>query len=575
MADADLLFKGAPLAGPLIELLFGSDSDSEVLLLFIAPPVTGSQVNLVFGGDQPTVEVPITDATVALRASLPALRALARITLGYTIAARAVLPALRALMPVVYATDTARPLVGKVAAQWHPGTSAQAGQTHTWQDAKKLDALTVPAWQNAAHASAPTTSLWSDADSTQRVATASTWQNVDRLRQSTEARFQEALRHVRVSTVSTWQDANRLRQSTESRFQEAIRDRRTSTTTHWQNAQARQKGIEDSAQRSVPMYSHWSAHWQDAMRPGPKPYVVLPPVVVERCYTTSGQLLFATAWPASAALLFYCDLHSPGTGPVLPGTTFYILPARFYMTTHNLSAQRMPDLAPVPLYSATIGADIGSFAWQFSATGPASIMSQLAPLASNDTAIPQQLQITLDGMTWVFVVESLKQTHAFGKRAVSISGRSATALIGSPFRRELAYSNTQDANAQQLAAMALDLTGVALDWGITDWLVPANAWSAIGTPLSVTQAIAQAAGGYLQSHRSSATLEVRHPYPPRPDGSTGGPWNWGTGSADIELAPDAIITDAIERRDGPDINAVYVSGTAPQATSWRLCKPTN
>lgn len=562
MANADLLFKGAPLTGQPVELLFGSDSDSEVLLLFSAPPITGSPVNLVFENVGATVEVPITNATIALRASLPALVTLARVALGYTIAARATLPILRALMPVVYATDTARPVVAKVAAQWQTSTPAQSGQTHTWQDAQKLDALTSPTWQNALSVSVPTTALWSDADSTQRVATASTWQNAERLRQSTEARFQEALRDVRASTATRWQDAQRLHLSTAVRFQEALRDVRRANNAHWQNAKALQKGIQDSAQRSVPIYNQWSAHWQDAMRPGVKIYVEPPTIVVDRCYTPSGQLLFSTDWPASAALLFYCDTGGPGTDPVLPGTTFFILPARFYMTTHNLTAQRVPDLAAVPLYSATIGADVGSFAWQFSATGPASLMSQLAPLASNNTAIPQQIKITLDGMDWVFVVESLKQTHAFGKRAVSISGRSATALIGAPFRRELAYSSAQAANAQQLAALALDLTGVALDWGITDWLVPANAWSAIGTPLSVTQAIAQAAGGYLQSHRSAATLQVRHPYPQRSNGSTGGPWNWVTGTADIELAPDAIITDAIERRDGPDINAVYTSGTA-------------
>ena len=253
--------------------------------------------------------------------------------------------------------------------------------------------------------------------------------------------------------------------------------------------------------------------------------------------------------------------------PVDSGT-FYILPARFYMTTHNLVAHRLPDMVPVPLYDATLSADVGSFAWQFSASGPDSLLDQLAPLSSGSTAIPQQLQITLNGSGWVFVVESLRRTHTFGKRTVSISGRSPTALVGSPFSRELAYTNSVATNAEQLAAQALDLTGVNLDWGITDWLVPANAWSTTGTPLAVVQAIAQAAGGYLQSHRSAATLQVRHPYPPRPDGSSGGPWNWATGNADVVLAPSAIITNAIDRRDGPDINAIYVSGTTQGVLAW-------
>lgn len=229
------------------------------------------------------------------------------------------------------------------------------------------------------------------------------------------------------------------------------------------------------------------------------------------------------------------------------------------MAIHSLIAHRLPDMAEITLYAGTtINADAGSFAWSFSASGPDSLFDSLAP----SSGLPQQLQITLDGMPFVFVVESLRRAVQFGKKVVSIAGRSATALVGAPWQRELAYNNSSAYNAQQLAAQALDLTGVGLDWGITDWLVPANAWSRTGTPLAAVQAIAEAAGGYLQSHRSEPTLQVRHPYPLMSDGSPGGPWNWGIGAADIELAPDAIITAGIERKDGPDINAVYASGTS-------------
>ncbi|MDD2883233.1 MAG: hypothetical protein PHQ58_22715 [Rhodoferax sp.] len=110
-----------------------------------------------------------------------------------------------------------------------------------------------------------------------------------------------------------------------------------------------------------------------------------------------------------------------------------------------------------------------------------------------------------------------------------------------------------------------------LDWGIgagalsngglVDWLVPAGAWSHQGSALDAVQAIVQAAGGYLQSHRSTATLLARHPYGQRLGDASGAPWAWGTGAADVELATDALITESVQRRDGPDINAVYTSGT--------------
>jgi len=236
-------------------------------------------------------------------------------------------------------------------------------------------------------------------------------------------------------------------------------------------------------------------------------------------------------------------------GPV-PDALFYILPARFYMTVHNLYAERLPDSADVPIYEATIGADAGSFAWSFTASGPPALFDLLAPV----DGLPAQIRIMVDGIAFVFAVESRRRTEKFGQRAVSIAGRSATALVGAPWQRETARSAADPYTAQQLAAAALDLSGVALDWGLTDWLVPAGAWSHQGTPLAAVMAIAQAAGGYVLSHRSAPTLLTRHPYPTAP-------WSWGAGAADVELAPDALITVAAEERGGNDINAVYASGT--------------
>ena len=228
------------------------------------------------------------------------------------------------------------------------------------------------------------------------------------------------------------------------------------------------------------------------------------------------------------------------------------------MSLHDVHAQRLPDLANVPIFDAMVSADAGSYCWTLSASGPASLFELLAPV----DGLPAQMRVYLDGLPWVFVIDGMSRTHAFGKTGVSISGRSVTALLSAPYSRELSRDNASATRlAQQLAMDALDLTGMDLDWGLTDWLVPAGAWSHTGTPLAAVQAIAQAAGGYLQSHRSAPTLLTRHPYSQREGDNPGVPWSWMTGPADVELATDAIITDGFERNEGPDINAIYVSGT--------------
>ncbi len=234
-----------------------------------------------------------------------------------------------------------------------------------------------------------------------------------------------------------------------------------------------------------------------------------------------------------------------------------ILPARVYMTVHNVYAQLLPSMVDVPIFDATLSADVGSFAWSFSANGPESLFTQLA----RTSALPVQLKLVIDGLTWVFLVETRRRTHSFGKHGVSITGRSVTALTGAPWARDSSYTNSTDMTAQQIAANALDLSGVALDWGITDWLVPTGAWGHTGSRLSAVQRVAEAAGGYLQSHRSLPTLQVRHPYPLLPGGVPGGPWNWDSVAVDIELAGDAVITGSKEDKDGPDVDAVYITGT--------------
>lgn len=136
-------------------------------------------------------------------------------------------------------------------------------------------------------------------------------------------------------------------------------------------------------------------------------------------------------------------------------------------------------------------------------------------------------------------------------------------MLAAPYAREATWYNSTAQTAQQLAENVLQYSGVTLDWGVTDWLVPAGAWSHQGTPLSAVQAIAQAIGGYVQSHRTDPVLQVRHPYPELAGGLPGGPWNWYAAGVtpDVTLAAEALMTIGTERKDEADVNGVYVSGT--------------
>ena len=331
----------------------------------------------------------------------------------------------------------------------------------------------------------------------------------------------------------------------------------------WEQGKAQQRATTSGHNRAArAMPAHTVAPWQTALlvqsTGGPR-YLPLPAPATPPRPDVLQDLRFCALYPSggNAAPLLIFGINP--CGGITPDAPLYTLPARFYMAVHSIEAHLLPSLTPVPIFDPILTADSGSFAWTLSASGPADLFDALAPTGG----LPPSIRITLDGIQWVFVVDSLQRQEQFGQRRTRLAGRSATALVGSPYQADTSRLSTTARNAQQLAADALNLTGVGLDWGITDWLVPAGAWSHTGTPLAAVQAAAEAAGGYVNSHRSAPTLLVRHPYPTLPGGIPGGPWNWGGSfAADVELAPDSIITSSIERRDGPDVNGIYISGTS-------------
>lgn len=520
-------------------------------LVFGSTPLTGQPLDLVFGAEESGTH---PDSTATLAVTLPSLQGTLAVALGVPATLAGVLPGLSGALAVTHDNQTQRPTVGQVQGLAQIAAPAESGLTQPEQHARPTNTGVRHLEVDATGARAGNTPTFATA---QPVApsTATRFQDGTTTQAHLHGQWQDGNTEQRVHLQGQFQEGTAARCSKTVRLQDGLRDRRTSRTTRWQDASKRTKAYTGRAGAARPQPLYRLGRYQEAWPPraGISPVPVVP-VVPPPYWGTA--LVFACPPLAAPNLVFGATQCTPG----LPGgALLYILPARFYMTAHTIQAHRLPDLAEVPIFEASVSADAGSYCWTLSASGPSSLFEQLAP----QSGLPVQLRLTLDGIPFVFAVDSLSRSGSFGKTGVSISGRSVTALIGAPYLRATTRANTGSSRlAHQLAGDALEFTGVALDWGLTDWVVPAGAWSHNGTPLDAVQAIAQAAGGYLQSHRSQATLLTRHPYSQRTGDNPGAPWGWMTGPADVELAPDAIITDGTERNDGADINAVYVSGTA-------------
>jgi hypothetical protein len=499
-------------------------------LLFDGAPFTGQPVNLVFG-DAGVIQFLPATLTHSTTLGAPAFSMVAvydnRVTRWRENRTQC---AHQVAQPSEHGNaqgwGLSRKELGGLALVWQMATPAQESVVVPAKQNAKRRTTVGSVWQQAEQASASAASAWQTA--TQRLALSLSGWQVATQRGIAAASLMEVSTRYAVGLLARWQVATQRERAASSRMGASRHYQVVQDILVWQLTRHAPNG---------------RALW-------PLPTAVPP-----------GK------WVPDTHLLFQCPpLESPwvlrfGAQPcyLTDVGVLNILPSRFYMTINTVKAELLPSLAEVPLYpGCTISQDVGSYGWTLSATGPASIHTQLARVSG----LPKQLRVTINCLPFVFAIDAPRKTENFGKTVTSITGRSVTAAVGPSFARETSRLATSPYSAQQLAAQALENTGITLDWGLEDWLVPAGAWSHYGTPLAAVQAIAQAAGGYVQSHRNLPELQVRHPYPLLPGGILGGPWNWGGAfAADVSLAPDAIVSRSTEVRDIPALNAVYVSGT--------------
>lgn len=259
----------------------------------------------------------------------------------------------------------------------------------------------------------------------------------------------------------------------------------------------------------------------------------------------------------------YSRQLAPGWGVVVPdGTTpvdengTVIVPIRrAYIVINSLSLVTIPGGDVLPATAFSMGVDADSWTWQWSATLHASALPLITPEPGGD---PVELQAAVNGQPFRLTAEGYSRQRQFGSARISVRGRGRAAILDAPCAPVLNHGNAADRTAQQLANEALTINGVsigwAVDWGLTDWLVPGGAWSHQGTYISAILDIAGAAGGYVQPHDTDATLRILPRYPQAP-------WDWAAITPDFELPAAAVAVEGTEWLQMPAYNRVHVSGT--------------
>lgn len=265
----------------------------------------------------------------------------------------------------------------------------------------------------------------------------------------------------------------------------------------------------------------------------------------------------------STDLLFQCPVYLPGSPVVLVfgGSCDIELPpvivTRVYRIMNSLQLIRVSDGVPVLIDNATVTYDKDSWGWRFSAT----LRKEELPKVEPGVGGPVEVQLTINSFQWRFLVEDYTLSEEFQKSGVTISGRSLTALLDSPYvlARSLAYSSAL--TTSQMADQEITRVGVppgfTLDWQLVDslgWPVPANVYSFSNlTPIQVVKALAESVGGYVASNRTLKQVQVRSSYPSLP-------WEWAGSVPDVVLPSSLVVSRSLSWDESPPYTGVYVSG---------------
>ena len=497
------------------------------------PPVGTVDLNLAPPGDDRSITITARTggARAAIIAGSPIQVALTARTGGA-----------RAGMALAYDPNLLSDVTAHTEGAWQPGFRQAAGVRHRWQEADRFAPSCASRWQDGRSAVG---------------ASRNPWQVAARLSHNPRTHWQDGLAAVGASR-NAWQVAARLSHAARNVWQAGL-GVRASTQNHWQMPLRVVGGLTNRWQAGALLTAAWISRWQDGARltrgwveiweragyPGhpPKPGPALP-------------LPLAPSWGSD---LFICQ-PLPGTALKLgrvpcPTMGFWNVPIRrTYRVINSCSLVRLPDLTPLPVTAMTLETDAKSWCWALSATLAGSdAWSLVEPVGP--AYLPWEVQATINGHVWQFLLDIPNRTRAFGNRRVTLSGRSRSAWLEEPYDARVFGYNANIRTANQIAEEILAGTGWTLDWQLDDWLIPAKRWERDNTQISALKRLLNPVRGLLYSDPALAILTA---YPEYPTAS----WLWAAATPDVTIPEDALRTWTQQPDFKTPYNGVYVSGTS-------------
>lgn len=412
---------------------------------------------------------------------------------------------------------------------WEDGKNTDKNTSSDYQTARTLKSQSVLPWQVAAWVRSQSKIISHKVLDPWKLNKNSKWQTAGHLTIASQDSFKQ-LKPQAVFKILPWVLTGRLNKSVQLSYDRLAKKLRDLRNIPWEQGRHPPSGMELD---------------------GP----IVPPI---NPYVPSTDLNFVCVCNYVDPLRVYINFGvdpCPGRGIVVPSR-------RVYLIMNEVTLVRVSDNTEIGVFNVSVGTDMSSWCWSFNATIKYSDLELVQP-----TTGPVEVELTVNGLTWRFIVEEYSESKAFAKTGVDISGRSVTALLESPYAPVRSYTQLSTLTSRQLAdnELARLETAFDLNWSLVDelgWSMPLNSWSYANlTPMQAIQALAQGAGGFVNSHRFEKELIVAPEYP----------WaSWEIGGATLNKSiPKSLIKlQNIKWLEKPLYNGVYVTGENTGVTAF-------
>ncbi|WP_051975371.1 hypothetical protein [Cupriavidus necator] len=438
-------------------------------------------------------------------------------------------------------------------AAYQDGAHLKPGKTQRYENAISLKPVRAEPWQDGRRLEASKLQDWQQA-ARQRAITKLPYQAAAPLDRALKSPFEYAP-HIKVSAGNRWQEAAPLKRMEVSPFENGRPVKPVVKERH-QEAKSVYRRISGYFQPGRRAPHTTKVPWQEAKRPAyGHEQIVVPPFTPP--FEGDTDLNFVCPWLDYAGddirlnfAKYQCDEEKPPE----PGETVIVPVKRVYIVLNTVMLRRVDGNVELPTFSLSLSIDADSWTWGFNAALPPETLGAIEP-GSDGT--PVELEAVINGTGYRVLAEQISRDRTFGRSAIRVSGKGKSAILGAPYAPVQNFSNSTARTAQQLMNDALTINGASIgwtvNWALTDWLVPAGAWSHQGTYITALNQIAGAAGAYIQPHPSQKALTVLARYPTAP-------WNWSSVTPDFELPADVTTRESIEWLERPRYNRVFVSG---------------